>query len=54
MNRTYMVAMSLLAVAGAMSVAAATDTAGRIIGVLMCLAGLLGVFAAIMSRRKTK
>ncbi len=54
MSRFYMVVMSLLAVVGVMSFAAATDTTGRAIGIVMFVAGLGGVFAAIMSRRKSK
>ncbi|XAS68410.1 hypothetical protein V3C33_03560 [Micrococcaceae bacterium Sec5.7] len=54
MNRLYIVAMSLLAVAGVMSVMAATDTTGRVIGIVITASGLAGVFAAIMSRKKNK
>lgn len=54
LNRFYIAAMSLLTVAGVMSVAAASDTTGRVIGVVITLSGLVGVFAGIMSRRKKK
>ncbi|MEC5182547.1 putative membrane protein YccC [Arthrobacter sp. CG_A4] len=54
MNRLYIVCMSLLVVVGVAFTAAANDTIGRIIGVVMALAGLSGVFAAIMSRRRRK
>jgi hypothetical protein len=52
MSRLYIVAMSLLTVVGVMSVMAAADTTGRIIGAMMAVAGFAGVVAGIMSRRK--
>lgn len=54
MSRTFIAVMSLLAVVGVMSFAASADTTGRVIGIVMFVAGIGGVFAAIMSRRKGK
>ena len=52
MSRFYIVVMSLLTVVGVMAFAAASETTGRAIGIVMAMAGLAGVSAAIMSRRK--
>lgn len=54
MNRTYIVAMSLLVVVGVMLFSAAPDLTTRVIAIVMLVAGLGGVVVAIMSRRSRK
>lgn len=51
MRRFFFIAMALLGLIGVMSIAAATDSTDRAVGILISLTGFIGAVAAATSKR---